>query len=302
MKKITVSLLITCLIAITAAGCSAPQTQTPPPQNHTLTLSSKSVDLDVGEYRTLVATTTATEDIIWETANSAIVTVTADGVLYGVAEGETTVTASCGTLSESAIVSVTSDVITPSFDTLLALSCYESHLKLGESATVTAWLEYADGKGAITDIKVSYLSSDEGIVSVDSAGKFTAQKPGSAVVYVATKYQQETYLNSVTVRVTDPEGVYLPDEGIALLLESSDLYVKVGESAPVVFRLMNGEKQLTVPNDAVSVTVKTGANVVEVVAGEFAVKGLSAGNATVEVSVTYGTNTYRASFHVGVSR
>ncbi len=302
MKLKTMKIAIASLLALGAVGCGggeeAPQVQTAPPS---ITLSTDELTINVGEYTTLGAVLYKLEGtIVWSSEDESVVAIVDGETLYGVQEGTTTVTATCNGVTASASISVESDVIQPEFGTFLSLSTYSLDMECGEAQEISAWLEYKNGAGQITDIKLSYLSSNTDIVEVVE-GKITAKKSGSAIVYVATKYQGETFVNSVTVRVTGEDENYVP-AGVAISAPTS-VFVKVGEAKAIEVALKNGAEVIPASEYTLSARILTGATLAELVEsdGGYSVEGLAAGNATVVVTITYKTQTFSASVHIGIS-
>ncbi len=82
-------------------------TEPPPVVTPTLTLSRSSMDLDIGETRPLIATTTPGTTVTWSSSNPSVATVSSSGTVTGKSLGTATITASANGLTASCTVYVT---------------------------------------------------------------------------------------------------------------------------------------------------------------------------------------------------
>ncbi len=153
---------------------------------YAVSLSTNSVSVKVGATATV---TSATSDLVWNSADPSIATV-ANGVIKGVKEGKTTITATNSKgVSASVAVTVTS-AVTPS----LKLSASSVTLTVGASKKITATVVPA------TD-KVTWKSSKDSVATVKD-GKITAKKAGSAKI-TATSSSGKSQTITVTVKEKD---------------------------------------------------------------------------------------------------
>ena len=80
----------------------------------TVTLSEETLTLDLYEPATLEATVTGTdEDPVWSSSNEAVATVSETGEVVGLSNGQATITATVGDVSDSCAVTVQSTGATP---------------------------------------------------------------------------------------------------------------------------------------------------------------------------------------------
>ncbi len=137
------------------------------------------------------------ESITWTSTDPAIATVDGDGLVSGVSVGESTITATSGSLSVDVAVSVTQ---TPASVTLSADSVLLS--ALGETATVEAVVRSANGD-VVQGASVTWTSSDPAIASVE-AGRITAIAFGSATVTASAGSQTAEVVVVIAEPVTGP--------------------------------------------------------------------------------------------------
>ena len=137
--------------------------------------------------------------VSWSSGDADVFTVGSDGVVTAVGNGSDMVTASVGSLSASAAVTVNAPVataisISPESVTLTAV---------GETAMFTA--RVTDQNGADFNTTVEWSSGASAVFTVDSDGVVTAVADGSAMVTAAAEGLSATAL--VTVDTNEPPFV-----------------------------------------------------------------------------------------------
>lgn len=167
----------------------------------TVTVPAESLAFDQESYqvamgKTLVLPLTAlpegaNESYSWESSDTAIATVGADGTVTGVAPGTVTITVTGANATASCTVTVT---VPPE---KVVLSHSELNLKVGSTQLLAAVVMPENA----TDKQVTWESSDTAIVTVGADGTVTAVAPGSATVTVRCG----EVTASCTVTVTAPE-------------------------------------------------------------------------------------------------
>ena len=192
--------------AILAAACEV----TVPVSS--VTVVPFSVEIEVGEVRALsavIAPDNATNpQVIWETSDSEVVTVSDDGHIKGIAPGEATVKAVSVDGGRTGSCNVTvkgKDVPPPPGPTEVNVSGIKldittAGLKIDESVTLTATVEPADA----TNKNVSW-SIDPVIATLSPDGlkcKVTASKYGAATVTVTTEDGGKTATCAIEVTQT----------------------------------------------------------------------------------------------------
>ena len=159
-------------ITAKAGGKTATATITVKVPVSSVTLNKTSASTIIGGSVTLTATVAPSDatskTVTWTTSDSKIATVSA-GKVTGVKAGKTTITATAGGKTATATITVYAK---PSLS-VGATTIMDEH-----STTATA----KNIKGTIT-----YTSSDTSIFKVNSSGKITGKKPGSATLTVTAK-------------------------------------------------------------------------------------------------------------------
>ena len=144
-----------------------------------LKLSSESLELQRNETATLEFTiepVNTTDEIIWESSNTSVATVTNAGLVKAVNLGNATIRVTAGNVTASCEVTVKQPV------TYIGLSRTKLSLKEGESSSLSVTISpyNATNKG------VEWNSSNAAVATVDSEGKVTAVAAGEAEITVRT--------------------------------------------------------------------------------------------------------------------
>ena len=144
-----------------------------------VTLDHTQLIMEEGQVTMLVATVSpsnATDKTVrWKSSKESVASVDEYGMVSALAEGNTVISASAGNESATCLVTVTKKIIPVSSVTLDRNSVT---LEPGQSTTLIVTIYPADA----TDKTVSWTNSDETVISLDSNGKITALKEGSATV------------------------------------------------------------------------------------------------------------------------
>ena len=152
---------------------------TPQPQPVTsIALSESDITLKVNETQTLtvsISEDAGSNEVIWESSNTAVATVDQNGKVTAVAKGSCliTVTAADGS-GKTAACAVT--VVQPV--TSITLNETSITLPTGASQTLTATVL----PSSASNKKVTWKSSNTAVASVDQSGKVTAVEQGSCIV------------------------------------------------------------------------------------------------------------------------
>ena len=152
-----------------------PTTVTVSPATHELTALGTTVQLSA-EVRDQNARVMAGATVTWTSSASSMATVDASGLVTAAGNGRATITASAGSASGSAVVTVMQSVasveVSPSVDELTAL---------GQTVQLTA--EAFDENGhAVAGAEFSWESSDAAVATVDAGGLVTAVAEGVATI------------------------------------------------------------------------------------------------------------------------
>lgn len=168
-----------------------------------VTLDKSTMTLDAGKTGTLVATvspvgTVSNSNVTWKSADEAIATVSATGVVTAKAKGDVEITATAADGSgfkATCLVTVKAVTIV---DLVSSITIKEGDLSLVRLATKTLTPEVLPATAVQT---VTWKSNDETVVTVDAAGKITAIKVGSAII-TASATDASSKTGSITVTVT----------------------------------------------------------------------------------------------------
>ena len=130
--------------------------------------------------------------IAWSSLNPTIAAVDANGVVTGVALGNTTITARV-----DGVTAETQMVVQPSVTTVLLLPPTNT-LAVGNSRTLTVALTDKDGQ-SVAGRSVVFSSSNQAIATVNAAGVVTGVSLGTVIISGVAQLDQVTGTASVTV-------------------------------------------------------------------------------------------------------
>ena len=140
-----------------------PTTVTVSPATHELTALGTTVQLSA-EVRDQNARVMAGATVTWTSSANSVATVDASGLVTAAGNGTATITASAGSASGSAVVTVTQ----PAASVEVSPSVYEL-TALGATVQLTA--EALDGNGhGVAGAEFSWESSDVAVATVDASG------------------------------------------------------------------------------------------------------------------------------------
>ena len=206
--------------------------------------------------------------VAWSSGNATVATVDASGLVTAAGNGTATITASSGSASGTAAVTVMQAVsvvaVSPAADTLVAL---------GDTVRLTAEASDANGH-AVAGAAFTWASADTAVATVDASGLVTSVGAGEAeVTATATGITGGTALTVVdpaptTVAVT-PDTVALTALGrtAQLSAEVRDQVGRVMEGVPVAWS-SSDTTVATVDSAGVVTAVGVGASTVTASAGE----------------------------------
>ncbi len=165
-----------------------------------ITISPDPASVKKGKTKQLTAAfipANQTEDptITWTSGNTGIATVNSSGVVTGVAEGSTTITASIkgGTITDTCEVEVTDDAVKV---TGMSISPNPASVVKGKTAQLTAVFAPAD---QTEDPDVTWISGNKKVATVDSTGLVTGVAAGNATVIASINSGAITAECEVTV-------------------------------------------------------------------------------------------------------
>jgi uncharacterized protein YjdB len=154
---------------ITAAADSSSTTCKISVKYPAITLSKTSIRLYRGQTSKLSATVSSGFSPVWKTDKKSIAAIDESGTITAIKNGTATITATVDGVSKSCKVIVEKPVIT--------LSSYTLNLKKGTTTAITA--------NVSSGISPQWSSSNSRIANVDTHGKVTALKKGTAYIYAS---------------------------------------------------------------------------------------------------------------------
>ena len=155
--------MATCNVTVPTGGGSS---------GFTITLSETTKQIVVGEQFTLTATPSVKADIAWNTSDSSIASVDANGLVSGISVGEADIGASALGVSVSCHVSVLD-----AGDVFIKLNASNVDLACGEGYQLIATLK--------EEATVTWRSSDETLATVSSTGLVTAKEGVEGTVTIS---------------------------------------------------------------------------------------------------------------------
>lgn len=188
-----------------------------------ITLSSKTLSLTVGQEARLQATVKDADGgvltdapVDWKSSNTAVATVDANGLVHGVSAGTATITATSGSLSDQAAVTVS-----PVPANAVVVSPGEATLFVGETVTLKATVTDANGD-PLSGRPVTWSSSATGVATVSASGVVTAKAPGTATITASS--EGKSGKSTITVKLVPVASVDM---------NPGELELQIGQSATI---------------------------------------------------------------------
>ncbi len=243
-----------------------------------VSLSATKASIAIGKTTTLKATVkpsnVTNSNVTWKSADTKIATVSSAGVVKGIKAGKVKITATTidGQHSASCTVTVYTAV------TSVKLNKTSITLKYGTTTTITPTISPSNA----TYKTVTWTSSDNDVVTVDSKGKLTPKSTGYAVITATTTQGKKT----ATCKV----NVVKPVKSVAL--NKTSIRIEVGDKYTL--------KATVKPADASNKTVswKTSDKNVATVSSSGVVTAKKLGKATVTVTTADGNYTAKCTVNV----
>jgi LPXTG-motif cell wall-anchored protein len=164
-----------------------------------ITLNKDKVDLVKGQSEKITVAyvptdTTDSKTITWASSDEKIAKVESDGTITGVGEGKTTITATCGSISKTVTVTVTEIP-------LESISIDKKNLELNPGDTDTLTVLFNPENTTDPTKPITWTSSNESIVKVNSDGTITAV--GEGKVTITAKVGDKSTTIDVTVKAKE---------------------------------------------------------------------------------------------------
>lgn len=143
--------------------------------NTTITLNEESLSIRKGDSFQLEATVNppGSHDITWSSTNTEIASVDKDGLVTGIAPGETSVLATYDGVSAECHITVEKTAVES-----ITLDCSEANVKVGFTYQLKATCAPEDAE----EVTIQWESDDNSIVSVNENGLITGEAPGETTV------------------------------------------------------------------------------------------------------------------------
>ena len=144
-----------------------------------INLDIQQIILLIGETKQILATVypenTTDKTVIWKSSNEEVATISDAGVVLANSEGMALITATCGEVSAIAFIDIHKPIIEAEE---IILNCQEAEIKVGETLQLEATVLPED----TTDPALTWISSDEGVVTVSDDGILKAISAGEAII------------------------------------------------------------------------------------------------------------------------
>jgi len=163
-----------------------------------VSLDKTTMALEEGDSESLTVTiapvNATNKKFTWESSNDAVATAEGDGKVTAHKAGSATITVTTDDSNKTATCNVTVEAVTVAV-TGVSLDKTSMSLIESNSGTLTATIAPANA----TNKKVTWESSDDAIATVDSNGKVTAHKAGSATITATTEDGNKVATCTVTI-------------------------------------------------------------------------------------------------------
>jgi len=296
LQAVGTGLMVLALLGCSGGGSSSapPQAPTPPasPALTSISLAPAGPTLNVGGSADLQATghfsdgstvTPYDTEVIWTSSAPATASVTAVGLVNGVAAGSAVVTATKGSVQGSATVTV--QAATTILTSITLNPAAGVTLNVGQTADFTATANWSNGSSTTPyDASVTWTTNLPNVATVNSAGVVTAVAAGSAILTATANGLNTTA--AITVSATGPilTSITLnPAAGVTLA---------VGQTADFTATANWSNGTSTVPYDA-QVTWSTNTPSVATVNAAGVVTAVATGSAVLKATAN-GLNTTAA--------
>ena len=232
-----------------------------------VTLNKEMLELVEGEEETLVATVmpdNATDKTVeWSSSSPDIATVDG-GKVSGIKEGEAIITAKAGEKTATCKV-----VVTKRFIAVESIELNKTKLELteGDSDILVATVKPDDA----TDKTVTWVSSDESIVTVDDGGTVKAIKEGKASIAAKAGEKKAVCEVIVNKKVIAVESITLDKTTITMLEDESTVLtatVKPDNATDKTISWSSSDTNVATVNEGRVTSIKEGKTIITAKAGD----------------------------------
>ena len=161
----------------------------PPPMVASVSVTPPTASIEEGDTQQFIAVATAADGmfipdapITWVSSDESVATISTNGLATGADAGEVTITATAGGVSGMAMLTVTEpSPPPPPVVASVMVSPTEASIEEGQTQQFEAMAATADGMG-IPDVEFTWMSSDDGVATVDLSGLATGISAGEATI------------------------------------------------------------------------------------------------------------------------
>ena len=210
------------LLSLIMFGCGGGGgSDTPPPTQRVLTsiaISGAQTSYLVGASDTLSVTgtynngtTAALSGITWSSSTASVASISTSGVLTGVAEGTTTITATSNSLSNSVDITI----LPPTLDSIAVVSSNgSSSVPLGTTLQLTARGSFSNG--VTQDLSdVAWSSGSAGIATISATGLVTSVSAGNVTLTAEKSGESATFAATVSAPALQSINIQISDSSVA---------------------------------------------------------------------------------------
>ena len=224
--------------------------------------------ISIGETTTLKATISPSnatnQTITWTSSNTNIASVSSNGLVKGISEGEVTITARIG--NKTANYQIKVNPISVSAISVIPQNI-ELHVSKTQAITTTILPNNATNKN------LTYTSSNQNIATVSSNGIITAISKGSATITVSSSNGKKA-----TIFVTVKENIV---DVTSISVNKTNLNLEKGNSETIIATIN--------PSNATNKTLTWSSNNTNIATvNNGIIKGINVGTATITVSSSNG--------------
>ena len=290
IRKLLVALVLVFVVSSIGFFASCKNNNDNPQSGTTFALDNSVLTLEVETSATLYSNADDPNQIVWESANESIATVS-NGLVTGVTVGKTTITATYDGQESKCEVTVIESSDYP----YLILDKQELNIFVGGEYTIQPKIMY---KGEEASSEYSYQVLDNEICEVSLDGKITGKKAGTTTVVVSASYKNVSLQEEVTVTIC--KNVYSLIYAGETALELNEVQFKKDEVKQFTIKSFDGSSALTnvqyeyeYDNTKLELTNEN---------GNFSVKGIGVGESLINISFYDDNIKYSAQLNITIQK
>lgn len=218
---------------------------TPPVETHIYELTVNPTTISIIEDDTIQVNATVTDNgntienptIIYSTSNADIATISSDGLITGIAEGNCTITVNYRDLTKT-ITAVVSKA-TPIHNYVLSVTPLSVTMDIDATTQITASVtdNGVNGENAV----FNYSSDNNSLITIDNIGLITAVAEGACNITVSFVGEDNiTYTQTVSTVINAPAPV-----GIVVTANPSSITNAIGRKITVTYTVTNNGVDIT---------------------------------------------------------